>query len=63
MAELKWNTWDEACALEFQNASGVFPPDSTVVHPAVNIEDNVYNMEAPVLEPLNLFCCDRSREH
>ena len=24
LAELKWNTWDEACALEFQNASGVF---------------------------------------
>ena len=48
--ELEWNTWDEACALEFQNASGVFPPVSTVVHPAVNIKDNVYNMG--FLEPL-----------
>ena len=33
--------------------SGIFPPDSAVVRPAVNIKDNVYNMEeAPVLEPL-----------
>ena len=43
-----------------------FPPDSTVVHPAVNIEDKVYDMEeAPVLEPLGHFelCCDRSRGH
>ena len=53
VAELEWNTWDEECALEFQNASGVFPPNSTVVHPAVNLKDNVYHMEeAPVLEPL-----------
>ena len=56
--ELEWNTWDEACALEFQNASGVFPQNSTVVHPAVNIKDNVYNMEeAPVLEPLEYLNC------
>ena len=34
VAELEWNTWDEACALKFRNASG-----------AVNISDNVYNME------------------
>ena len=45
VAELEWNTWDEACALEFRNASGVFPPDSAVVRPAVNISDNVNNME------------------
>ena len=58
VAELEWNTWDEACALEFQNASGVFPPDSSVIHLAVNIEDNVYNMEeAPVLEPLEHLNC------
>ena len=38
--------------------SRVFPPDSTVVHPAVNIEDNVYNMEeASVLEPLDHLNC------
>ena len=37
--------------------SGVFL-DSTVVHPAVNIEDKVYNMEeAPVLEPLEHLNC------
>ena len=58
VAELEWNTWDEACALEFQNASAVFPPDSTVVHLAVNIEDKVHNMEeAPVLEPLRHLNC------
>ena len=51
VAELEWNTWDKACALDFQNASGIFSPDSGVVRPAVNIKDNVYNMEeAPVLE-------------
>ena len=31
VAELEWNTWDEACALDFQDASGAFPPDSAVV--------------------------------
>ena len=45
VAELEWNTWDEACALEFQNASGICPPDSAVVRLAVNIKDNIYNME------------------
>ena len=25
VAELEWNTWDDACAWEFQNASGDFP--------------------------------------
>ena len=44
VAELEWNTWDEACALEFQNVSGIFPPDSAVVRPAVNIKDNIYDM-------------------
>ena len=44
--------------MESQNASGVFPLDSTVVHPAVNIEDKLYNMEeAPVLEPLEHLNC------
>ena len=45
VAELEWNTWDEACALDFQNASGIFPPDSAVIRQAVNIKDNIYNME------------------
>ena len=45
MAGLEWNTWDEACELEFQNASVIFPPDSVaVVRPAVNIKDNIYDM-------------------
>ena len=26
VAELEWNTWDEACVLDFQDASGAFPP-------------------------------------
>ena len=53
VAELKWNTWDEACTLEFQNVSVIFSPDSAVVRLAVNIKDSVYNMEeAPVLKPL-----------
>ena len=44
VAELEWNTWDEACALEFQHASVVFPQDSTVVHLAVNIKDDICDM-------------------
>ena len=31
VAELEWNTWYEACAWEFQNAAGDFPPDSCVL--------------------------------
>ena len=45
VAELQWNTWDEACVLDFQNASGIFPPDSVVGRQDVNIKDNIYNME------------------
>ena len=44
VAELEWNTWDEVCSLEFQHVSVVFPPDSAVVHPAVNIKDNICDM-------------------
>ena len=33
VAELEWNTWDEA--------SGIFSPDSGVVRQAVNIKDNI----------------------
>ena len=39
-AELEWNTWDEACALDFQNASGAFLPVPAVVRPAVEFRDN-----------------------
>ena len=45
VAELEWNTWDETCALDFRNASGIVPPDSAVVHEAVNIKDNIHNMK------------------
>ena len=45
VAELEWNTWDEACALEFHNASGIFPPDSAVVRQAVDMKDNIYSMK------------------
>ena len=44
VAELEWTTWDEACALEFQHASVVCPPDSAVVRPAVNIKDDICDM-------------------
>ena len=40
VGELEWNTWDEACALDFQDASGAFPPDPAVVRPAVEFSDN-----------------------
>ena len=45
VAELEWNTWDEGCALDFQNASGAFPPDPAVVHPAVEFRDNFTSKE------------------
>ena len=34
VAELEWNTWDDACAWEFRSASGNFPPDSDLGLPA-----------------------------
>ena len=42
VAELKWNTWDDACAWELRNASGNFPPDSELGLPAVLLRDVVY---------------------
>ena len=56
VAELEWNTWDEACALEFQNASGIFPPDSAVVHPAVIMKDNVYCIDNSGLPEWDVGC-------
>ena len=41
VAELEWNTWDDACALDFQDASGAFPLDRAVVHPAVKFCENL----------------------
>ena len=45
VAELEWSTWDKACALEFHNASRIFPPDSAVVRQAVDLKDNIYGMK------------------
>ena len=45
VAELEWNTWNDACAWEFQNASGDFPPDSVLATPAVLLKDVLYPME------------------
>ena len=45
VAELEWNTWDDACAWEFQNVSEDFPPDSAIAIPAVLLKDVVYPME------------------
>ena len=42
VAELEWNTWDDACAWEFQNAPGVFPMDSAVTRPTGILKDSVY---------------------
>ena len=35
VADLESNTWDDACASAFQGATGAFPPDTSVVRPAV----------------------------
>ena len=40
VAELEWNTWDDACAWESQNASGDFPPDSAIALPAVLLKED-----------------------
>ena len=45
VAELEWNTWDDACAWEFRNASGNFPPDSELGLPAALLKDVVYCTE------------------
>ena len=42
VADLEWNTWDDACALAFQGATGVFPPDTAVVRPAVVFRDILF---------------------
>ena len=34
VAELEWNTWDDACAWEFRSVSGNFPPELVLDPPA-----------------------------
>ena len=41
MAELEWNTWDDACSWESRNMSGNFPPDSAIALPALLVKDVV----------------------
>ena len=53
VAELEWNNWDDACALEFQNESGAFPPDSAV---AVILKDSVYCIVNSGLPELDVCC-------
>ena len=42
VADLEWNTWDEACALDFQDVSGAFPSDPAVVRPAVRFSHKLF---------------------
>ena len=42
VTELEWNTWDDACAWEFRNASGNFPPDSDLDPPTGLLRDTSY---------------------
>ena len=60
VAELEWNTWDETCALEFKHASVVLPPDSAVVRPAVNIKDNICDMEDSGHPAWDVCCTGRA---
>ena len=45
VAELEWNPWDDACAWEFQSASGNFPPDSDLGLSAGLLRDTGYYTE------------------
>ena len=59
VAELEWNTWDEACAVRVSTCVCsflIFPPDSAVVRPAVNIKDNICYM-ADSGHPAWDVCC------
>ena len=60
VAELEWNTWDEACALEFQHASAVFQPDSATVRPAVNIRDKICDMGDGCHPAWDICCTGRA---
>ena len=39
VADLEWNTWDDACALAFRGEGGAFPPEAAVLQPAVVFRD------------------------
>ena len=45
VAELEWNTCDDACAWEFRNASGNFPPDSELGLPTTLLKNIIYCTE------------------
>ena len=45
VAELEWNTWDDAWAWEFRSVSGNFPPDSDLGLPAGLLRDTGYYTE------------------
>ena len=45
VADLEWNTWDDACAWGFRNASGNFPPDSDIGLLEVLLRDVVHCTE------------------
>ena len=35
VADLEWNTWDDACAVACRGEGGAFPPEAAVTQPAV----------------------------
>ena len=45
VADLEWNTWDDACALAFHGAVGAFPPETAVIRPAVVFRDILFREE------------------
>ena len=45
VAELEWNTWDDACAWEFRSASGNFPPELVLDPPAELLINTSYYTE------------------
>ena len=45
VADLEWNTWDNACALAFQGAGGAFPPEAAVIRRAVVMRDILFREE------------------
>ena len=56
VAELEWNTWDDACAWESQNVSGDFSLNLVIALPAVLLKDVVYCMEDCGFPEWNVCC-------
>ena len=52
VADLEWNTWDDACALAFQVVGGAFPPEAAVIRPAVVIRNRFRVMDDMDVLPL-----------